>query len=82
MHSADDCGRAPEACSLHSALDDVQHLLRLREEQRLVALLLPVLQHLPHTTKPPPITALAIFSVCQLKTQFSVCKRPNSKMSR
>ena len=38
--------KAPEAEGLHSALDNVQHLLRLREEERLVALLLPVLQHL------------------------------------
>ena len=38
----------PVVCGLHSPLHDVQHLLRLREHQRLVPLLAPVRQHL-HT---------------------------------
>ena len=39
------CG-APEAGRLAGALDDVQHLLRLREPERLVPVRRPVLQHL------------------------------------
>ena len=47
---ADRCGTihavVAVAGPLHTPLQDVQHLLRLCEQQRAVALLLPVIQHL------------------------------------